>query len=238
MTLFPEIFPGPLSCGIIGKALKKNLFSLETIDLKQYSKNGRIDCRPFGGSPGMIIKPEILERCFCENNVDKEVIFFMSPSGFVFDQKMAMDLHQNFSTINILCGRYEGIDQRLFEQFNIVEISIGDFILCGGEIASMTIIESIVRLIPSVLHNENSIQEESFSNGLLEHEHFTKPSIWRDLSVPKILFSGHHKEISKHRFIDSCNKTQKFRNDLWQKYLLNFICCHLVKKIYKKINKK
>lgn len=233
LTLFPEIFPGPLGIGLIGKALNNNVFSINSIDLKGYSKNGRIDNRPCGGGPGMIIQANVLEKCFIDNKLEDQVIFFLSPGGIVFNQDIANKMINNFTEINILCGRYEGIDERLFKNFHIIEISIGDFILCGGEIASMVIIETIVRLIPDVLHNSESVNDESFNCNLLEHGHYTLPKIWHNISVPDILFTGHHENIKKWRLNESMKKTLERRNDLFILYTLDFICCLILKCLMK-----
>ena len=223
ITIFPDAFPGLLNIGLIGKALKSQIFQLNTIDLKKYSVDGRVDDRPFGGGPGMIIQADILENCFVDNNLQDDVIFFLSPSGRQFDQNMAKLMEKNHNTINLLCGRYEGIDCRLFTKFKIIEISIGDFILCGGEIGAMVVIETIARLLPGVLHNPESLEDESFANNLLEHSHYTRPKIWHSYEIPEILFSGHHLEIKKFHFLESLQKTKKLRLDLFSKYLINYI---------------
>lgn len=214
ITLFPDAFPGILDFGLIGKALKNQCFSLNIIDLKHFSINGRVDDRPCGGGPGMIIKPEIIEKCLMDSEIHEEIIFFLSPRGSVFNAEKAKFIQENMTEMTFLCGRYEGIDQRLFKKFKIIEISLGDFILCGGEVAAMTMIESIVRLIPGVLHNEDSAFDESFSNSLLEHDHYTKPILWKDLSVPEVLLSGHHKNINNWKLQNSIQNTKLNRPDL------------------------
>lgn len=224
ITLFPDAFPGILDFGLIGKALKNQIFTLNIIDLKKFSINGRVDDRPCGGGPGMIIKPEIIKKCLIDSHIDKQVIFFLSPRGSKFDHNKAKFLQQNLTEMTFLCGRYEGIDQRLFEKFKIIEISLGDFILCGGEVAAMTMIESITRLIPGVLNSEESAYDESFSNNLLEHDHYTKPIIWQDLSVPEVLLSGHHKNINTWKLLNSFKNTHLNRYDLVEKFIFEEFC--------------
>jgi tRNA (guanine37-N1)-methyltransferase len=231
ITLFPQVFPGTLGIGLIGKALNNRLFTLDVIDLKKYSQNGRVDDRPFGGGPGMIIRPDILSNCFDDNQMKEEIILFVSPRGLQFTQSMANFIKNNFTSVNLLCGRYEGIDERLFKKYKILEISIGDFVLCGGEIAVMTIIESIVRLLPNVLHNEHSTIFESFTNGLLEHSHYTMNRTWANHEIPEVLITGNHYNIAKYQFIDSFKRTKNTRYDLFANYNLIYIICHVFLKV-------
>lgn len=217
----------PISGGLIGKALKESHFSLEIIDLKQYADKNRIDFRPFGGGPGMVIRGDLLDQCFNANNIKK--IYFMSPRGQTFNQIKAKEMLKN-DEITILCGRYEGIDERIFYKYDIEEISIGDFILCGGELAAMVIIETIVRLLPNVLNNQESITDESFESYLLEHSHFTYDRELFGYSVPDVLLNGNHLEISRVRFLDSYCRTEKNRPDLLNKFLFSYFIINIILK--------
>ena len=239
ITLFPKIFPdnddanGPLSHGLIGRALKDKQFSLEIIDLKNYANKNRMDFRPFGGGPGMIIRGDLLDNCFQVNNIKK--LYFMSPRGKVFDQNKAK-LMAKEEEITILCDRYEGIDERIFYKYDIEEISIGDFILCGGEVAAMTIIETVVRLLPNVLHNSESIVDESFENYLLEHSHFTYDRNLFGYDVPELLFNGNHLAIKEFRFGESLYRTLENRPDLFIKFLFSYFVVNILfRKFLKKI---
>jgi len=236
ITLFPEVFPGSLGVGLIGKALKNGVFEINTIDLKKYSdKNYRVDDRPCGGGPGMIIKAEILSKCFDDNGFKR--IFFLSPGGMKFDQKMAEFFRDEVEDINILCGRYEGIDARLFEEYEIIEISLGDFILCGGESAALCILESIIRIIPGVLNNIESSEQESFSDILIEHSHYTKPNIWRSMAVPQVLLEGSHRNILNWKIKNAIRNTKKYRYDLWISYKFSIFSFYFLKFSIKHINR-
>lgn len=183
----------------------------------------------------MVISAPILESCLTSNNITN--LIFLSPRGHKFDYNIAQEFAK-YNELSFLCGRYEGIDQRIFTKYNIIEISIGDFILCGGEVASQVIIESVVRLKTGVLNNENSIIEESFHNGLLEHNHYTRPKIWNNLHTPDYLFNGNHNEINKHRFVESYYNTLNSRQDIFDKYLFHFVIINIFLKIsFKKIKK-
>ena len=223
VTIFPQSFPGTLGLGLIGKAMNK-IWSLQVIDLKEYAS--RLDDRPFGGGNGMVLLAPVLEKAIEENNLQN--IFFLSPRGQTFDQQMSEELSK-YEHITLICGRYEGVDQRVIEYYQIREISIGDFILCGGESAALVVIESIIRNLPNVLGNKNSVIQESFSDFLLEHHHYTQPRMWKDISVPEILTNGHHKFIDQYRHKQSVEITKQKRQDLYNKYfvmrILKIIFC-------------
>ena len=218
-TLYPEIFPGPLKKGLYGKALLNKIWNLDIINIRDSAedKHKTVDDTPFGGGTGMLIKPDVLARSIDQNVNKNEKIFYLSPKGKLFNQKIAKSLSKE-NCVNLICGHFEGVDQRLLETRNIEEISIGDYILSGGETAAFVIIDSILRLVPGILGNEQSIDDESFENGLLEYPQYTKPQIWEDKSVPDVLLSGDHSKIKDWRLSQSEAITRHRRPDLWQKY--------------------
>ena len=219
-TLFPEIFPGYLGHSIMGDALKKKLWDYETINIRDYAKDNRktVDDYPYGGGAGMVIKPDILSAAIDDNIKKKTKIIYLSPRGKVFNQQMAIDLAKQ-KELSLICGRYEGIDQRFVDYNEIEEISVGDYILSGGEIASFILIDACVRLIPEVLGNSKSLSSESFHDYLLEYSQYTKPSIWNKLKVPEVLLTGNHKKISDWRLNNSLEKTKKIRPDLYKLFV-------------------
>ena len=221
-TLYPEVFPGPLSKGLYGKALSKNLWNLKIINIRDAAddKHKTVDDTPYGGGFGMLIKPDVLAAALDKESKKNEKVYYLSPKGKPFNQKMAKELSKE-KTINLICGHFEGIDQRVIESRNIIELSIGDFILSGGETAAFVVIDSILRLIPGVIGNNNSINEETFENGLLEYPQYTKPQIWEKKSVPDVLLSGDHAKIKDWRLSQSEAITRDRRPDLWQKYKKN-----------------
>jgi len=218
-TLYPEIFPGPLNKGLYGKALSKNIWDLNVINIRDAAedKHKTVDDTPFGGGSGMLLKADVLAKSIDQNKKEGERIFYLSPKGKKFDQKIAQELSKEKS-ISLICGHFEGVDERLLATRNIEEISIGDFILSGGETAVFVILDSILRLLPGVLGNENSKNEESFENGLLEYPQYTKPQIWEEKSVPDVLLSGDHSKIKDWRLSQSEAITRDRRLDLWKKY--------------------
>ena len=219
-TLYPEIFPGPLAGGIYGKAMSKGLWNLKTINIRDYAedKHKTVDDTVFGGGSGMLIKPDVVAKSL-DNNINQgEKIFYLSPKGKKFSQNLANSLSKQ-TGINLICGHFEGIDDRLLSTRNIEEISIGDYVLSGGETASFVILDSVLRLIPGVLGNKDSIKDETFENSLLEYPQYTKPKIWEGKSVPEVLFSGDHAKIKSWRLSQSEDITRRQRPDLWEKYL-------------------
>ncbi len=221
-TLYPDIFPGPLSKGLYGSALKKKIWDLKIVNIRDSAedKHKTVDDTPFGGGSGMLLRADVLAKSIDDNTQKNEKIFYLSPKGKKFDQKFARKLAKEKS-INLICGHFEGIDERILETRNIEEISIGDFILSGGESASFVLIDSILRLQSGVLGNDHSRIEESFENGLLEYPQFTKPQIWEEKRVPDVLLSGDHKKIKDWRLSQSEAITRDRRPDLWQKYKKN-----------------
>jgi len=218
-TLYPEIFPGPLNKGLYGKALSNKIWNLDIINIRDSAedKHKTVDDTPFGGGSGMLIKPDVLASSIDQYVNKSEKIFYLSPKGKLFNQKTAKSLSKEHC-VNLICGHFEGVDQRLLETRNIEEISIGDYILSGGETAAFVIVDSILRLIPGILGNEESVHEESFENGLLEYPQYTKPQLWEEKNIPDVLLSGDHSKIKDWRLSKSEAITRLRRPDLWQKY--------------------
>ena len=219
LTLYPEIFPGPLSKGLYGKAMSKNLWNLNIINIRDAAKDKHktVDDTPYGGGTGMLIKADVLANSIDQNLKKGERILFLSPKGRKFDQQFAKDLSKEKS-FSIICGHFEGVDERILNTRNIEEVSIGDYILSGGETAAFVIIDSVLRLLPGVLGNNKSAVDESFENGLLEYPQYTKPQIWEEESVPDVLLSGDHIKIKDWRLSQSEAITRVRRPDLWEKY--------------------
>ena len=221
-TLYPDFFPGYLGQGIFGKALSENKWKIDTVDIREYAfdKHKTVDDTPYGGGTGMLLKPDILAKSIDQRVKKDERIFYLSPRGKKFDQKFARDLSKEKS-ISLICGHFEGVDERILDTRNIEEISIGDYVLSGGETAALVVLDSILRLLPGVLGNEKSAIDETFENGLLEYPQYTKPQIWEEKSVPEVLLSGDHAKIKDWRLSQSEAITRDRRPDLWQKYKKN-----------------
>ena len=221
-TLYPELFPGPLNSGLYKRALDKKIWSLEIINIRDYTKDKHktVDDTPFGGGSGMIMRADVLANSLDKNISNKnETIIYLSPKGKKFDQICAKKISNK--NINIICGHFEGIDERILEARNVEEISIGDFVLSGGEIGAFVIIDSVVRLLPGVIGNPTSLSEESFENYLLEYPQYTKPQKWEKKEVPQVLLTGDHKKIKDWRLRQSEDITRRRRPDLWEKYKKN-----------------
>ena len=218
-TLYPEIFPGPLSKGLYGKALFNKLWQLKIINIRDAAtdKHKTVDDSPYGGGTGMLLKADILANSIDQNIKNGGRIFYLSPKGKKFDQKLALELSREKS-VSLICGHFEGVDERVLMTRNIEEISIGDYVLSGGETAALVVLDSILRLLPGVLGNDQSSIDETFENGLLEYPQYTKPQIWEKKSVPDILLSGDHSKIKDWRLSQSEAITRDRRPDLWQKY--------------------
>ena len=218
-TLYPEVFPGPLSKGLYGKALSNKLWELKIINIRDAAtdKHKTVDDSPYGGGTGMLLKADILANSIDQNIKNGERIFYLSPKGKKFDQKLAQELSREKS-VSLICGHFEGVDERVLTTRNIEEISIGDYVLSGGETAALVVLDSILRLLPGVLGNEKSSMDETFENGLLEYPQYTKPQIWEEKSVPEVLLSGDHGKIKDWRLSQSEAITRDRRPDLWQKY--------------------
>ena len=218
-TLYPELFPGPFNYGLYKKALEKNIWSLKVCNIRDGAtdKHKTVDDTPYGGGSGMLIKPDVLANSLDENINHDEKIIYLSPKGKLFNQAKAKLLSTEKS-INLICGHFEGVDQRIIESRNIEEISIGDFVLSGGETAAFILLDAILRLIPGIIGNKESVNEESFENGLLEYPQYTKPQIWEEKNVPNVLLSGDHAKIKDWRLSKSEAITRDRRPDMWQKY--------------------
>ena len=221
-TLYPEFFPGPLAKGLYGKALSNKLWNLNVVNIRDAAtdKHKTVDDTPYGGGTGMLLKPDILAKSLDQRVKKDERIFYLSPRGKKFDQKFAKDLSKEKS-ISLICGHFEGVDERVLDTRNIEEISIGDYVLSGGETAALVVLDSILRLLPGVLGNEKSAIDETFENGLLEYPQYTKPQIWEEKPVPEVLLSGDHAKIKDWRLSQSEAITRDRRPDLWQKYKKN-----------------
>ena len=218
-TLYPDCFPGPLDKGLYGKAMEKKIWDLKIVDIREYAsdKHKTVDDTPYGGGSGMLLKPDVVAKSLDANIKNGEKIFYLSPRGKVFNQNTAKEISKE-NKVNLICGHFEGIDQRVLDNREIEEISIGDFVLSGGETASYVFLDAILRLIPGVIGNEESKNEESFENGLLEYPQYTKPQNWEEKSVPNVLLSGDHAKIKDWRLTQSKAITRHRRPDLWQKY--------------------
>ena len=217
--MYPEIFPGPFNQGLYKKAADKKIWSIITIDIRDSAedKHKTVDDTPFGGGSGMLIKPDVIAKSIDKNTNKKEKIIYLSPKGKIFNQDMAKKLSKE-KTINLICGHFEGIDQRFLETRNVEEISLGDYVLSGGETAAYVVLDSIIRLLPGVLGNKMSKMDESFENGLLEYPQYTKPQKWEEKNVPDVLLSGDHAKIKDWRLSQSEAITRRRRPDLWEKY--------------------
>ena len=221
-TLYPEVFPGPLVKGLYGKALANKLWDLSVINIRDSAtdKHKTVDDTPYGGGSGMLLKADVLANSLDQNVKKGERIFYLSPKGKKFDHKLAQDLSKEKS-ISIICGHFEGVDERVLSTRNIEEISIGDYVLSGGETAALVVLDSVLRFLPGVLGNDKSSIDETFENGLLEYPQYTKPQIWEKKSVPDVLLSGDHGKIKDWRLSQSEAITRDRRPDLWQKYKKN-----------------
>ncbi len=221
LTIFPDMFPGYLGKSLVGKGLEQNLWSLEVCNIRDFGigVHKSVDDSPFGGGPGMVMRPDVLAEAIDSviSIEDRRPKLIMSPRGRQFKQEEAHQLAVGDGIV-IICGRFEGIDQRIIESRQLKEVSIGDYVLSGGEVATYVILDTIIRLIPGVLGNPNSIVSESFESGLLEHSQYTKPQIWEDSTVPEVLTSGNHAKIKEWQLNNSLELTKARRPDLWLNY--------------------
>lgn len=223
LTLYPEMFPGVLGQSLTGKALQEGLWQLEPIDIRMFArdKHRTVDDTPAGGGAGMVLKPDVVARAidFADPGLAREdwPVVYLSPRGKPFDQAMAHRFSR-CAGLTLLCGRFEGVDQRVLDARQVEEISLGDFVLTGGEIAAQALIDATVRLIPRVLGNQASTEEESFSHGLLEHPQYTRPAEWEGRTIPEVLLSGHHAKIAEWRHAQAEAITKERRPDLWRTY--------------------
>ena len=240
LTIFPEMFPGPLGCSLAGRALEDGIWSLETVDIRGFArdKHGTVDDAPFGGGPGMVMRPDIVADALeaqmgstgaesagsksagskSAGSKSEGVVIYLSPRGRALDQARVREIASGPS-VTLLCGRFEGIDARVVDEFEIDEVSLGDFVLSGGEPAAIALLDACVRLLPGVLGQDESLAEESFERGLLEYPQYTRPQMWRDRAVPEILLSGHHEKVKAWRQDQAEKITRERRPDLWQRYV-------------------
>ncbi len=222
LTLFPELFPGVLGASLTGRALQEGTWQLRTHDLRDFGigKHRNVDDTPAGGGAGMVMRADVVGPAIeaaMQGTAGRWPILYMSPRGRLFDQAMAQDL-AGCAGVTMLCGRFEGVDERVIEHFGITEVSLGDFVLTGGELAAQAMIDATVRLLPGVLGNADSTVEESHSSGLLEHPQYTRPADWQDRPIPPVLMSGNHGEIAKWRLAEAERLTRERRPDMWARY--------------------
>ncbi|MGO1119713.1 tRNA (guanosine(37)-N1)-methyltransferase TrmD [Rhodovibrionaceae bacterium A322] len=222
VTLFPEAFPGPMGLSLAGKALDKGLWSMECVNIRDFAtdRHHTVDDTPAGGGAGMVMKPDVVDAALL-NVADKPgPLLFMSPRGRLLDSGLARELAAE-PGVRLLCGRYEGIDQRVLDKHQPIEVSIGDFVLSGGEMAALVVLDAIVRLLPGVMGNDQSSGEESFEQNLLEYSQYTRPAEWEGRKIPEVLLSGHHEKIRQWRHAQAETITKERRPDLWERYLEN-----------------
>jgi tRNA (guanine37-N1)-methyltransferase len=219
LTLFPDMFPGPLGISLLGKALEKDLWSLEVRDIRDHGlgKHRTVDDTPSGGGPGMVMRADVAASAIDAVERGSRPLIYLSPRGKPLDQKRVRELASGPGAI-LLCGRFEGLDQRVIEARGIEEVSLGDFVLAGGEIAAMALVEAAVRLIPGVLGDHASTDEESFSAGLLEYPQYTRPQDFEGRAIPEVLSGGNHSKIAKFRQDQAQSLTKVRRPDLWTLY--------------------
>lgn len=219
LTLFPEMFPGTLGVSLAGKALAAGHWALETVDIRRFArdKHATVDDAPFGGGPGMVMRPDVVDAALASLPADERPAIFLTPRGRLVDQARIKKLAEG-PGVAFLCGRYEGIDARVIEARGLEELSLGDFVLSGGEIAALAVIDAAVRLLPGVVGDAASLDEESFAQGLLEYPHYTRPQDWGGRAVPEVLASGHHEKIKAWRLAQAEELTRQRRPDLWARY--------------------
>ncbi len=220
LTLYPEMFPGPLGVSLAGKALDKGLWAMNVTQIRDYAtdKHRNVDDTPSGGGPGMVMRADVLAAAIDDVNCDDWPLVYLSPRG----RKLDRDMVREFATkegITLICGRFEGVDERVLEARNIREVSLGDFVLSGGEVAAMAVMDAVVRTLPGVVGDADTLTEESFEAGLLEYPHYTRPKEWEGREIPEVLQSGHHGKIKDWRLQQSEKLTKERRPDLWQNYI-------------------
>jgi tRNA (guanine37-N1)-methyltransferase len=219
LTIFPEMLPGPLAYSLAGRALRSGIWRLETVDIRDFArdKHRSVDDAPFGGGPGMVMRPDVLDAAIAGAGGTGPLLL-LSPRGRPLDQ-MAVRAFADGPGVTLVCGRFEGIDERVIEARSIEEISLGDFVLSGGEPAAIALIDACVRLLPGVVGCAEALEEESFAAGLLEYPHYTRPQVWQGRAVPEVLVSGNHRQIREWRRAQAERLTRERRPDLWRRYL-------------------
>lgn len=225
LTLFPDMIMQGLNTSITGRAIEKGLLSIEAVNIRNYStdKHLKVDDYPYGGGAGLVMRADPICRAY--DAVTKKLsrkprVVYMTPVGYTFDQKMAKEFSMEDELV-ILCGHYEGVDERALQTIVTDYVSIGDYVLTGGELAAMVVIDAVSRLVPGVLHNDESAVTESFENGLLEYPQYTRPEVYNGMAVPEVLLSGHHGNVDKWRLEQSLIRTKKYRPDLYEEYMKN-----------------
>ena len=224
LTLFPEMFPGPLGHSLAGKALEAGIWALEAVDIRQFAsdKHRSVDDAAFGGGPGLVMRPDVIDLALAAvlgspRDPAAGPLLYLTPRGPLLDQARVRALAAE-RQVTMLCGRYEGVDERVLQAWNAEEVSVGDYVLSGGEPAAMIVIDACVRLLPGVLGDAETLAEESFEGGLLEYPHYTRPQTWGGRSVPEVLVSGHHENIRAWRRAEAERTTRERRPDLWSRY--------------------
>ncbi len=219
LTIFPEMLPGPLAVSLAGKAHRAGLWQLETVDIRDFAgdKHRSVDDAPFGGGPGMVMRPDVLDAAVAGSGGVGSVIL-LSPRGARLDQRRVSALAMS-AGVTLICGRFEGVDERVLEARAIEELSLGDFVLSGGEPAAIAVIDACVRLLPGVVGDAAALAEESFAEGLLEYPQYTRPQVWQGRTVPPVLVSGDHRRIREWRRAEAERLTRERRGDLWERYL-------------------
>lgn len=220
LTLFPEMFPGPLGQSLAGKALEKGIWRLETMQIRNFAtdKHRTVDDTPFGGGAGMVMRPDVVDAALAAATADGlKPAIYLTPRGRLLKQDLVQELAAGPGVV-LLCGRYEGLDERVIEARGLLEVSLGDFVLSGGEPAALALIDACVRLLPGVMGAQATLDEESFETGLLEYPHYTRPAEWNERKVPEVLISGHHEKIQSWRHAQAEEATRLRRPDLWDAY--------------------
>ena len=219
LTLFPEMFPGPLGISLAGKALEDRIWTLESVDIRGFArdKHRTVDDSPFGGGAGMVMRPDVLDAAIKSAHRPQRPLIYLTPRGKLLDQTRVRSLASG-PGVTLICGRYEGVDQRLLDAWNVEEVSLGDFILSGGEIAALALLDAVVRLLPGVVGKTESLEDESFETGLLEYPHYTRPDPWGARDVHEVLKSGHHAKVAAWRRSQAEEITKARRPDLWARY--------------------
>lgn len=220
LTLFPDMFPGPLGLSLAGKALAEGVWTLKAVDIRSFAKDRHrtVDDAPFGGGAGMVMRPDVLDDAIGASYPGSGPLIYFTPRGTQLTQARVKALATE-AAVTLICGRFEGVDQRVLESRKVEEISLGDFVLSGGELAALMTLDAIVRLLPGVVGRNESLEDESFETGLLEYPHYTRPDPWNGVAVPEVLKSGHHANVMAWRRAQAEAVTQQRRPDLWAKYL-------------------
>lgn len=225
LTLFPEMFPGPLGHSLAGKALAKGLWELETLDIRGFAtdKHNTVDDTPYGGGTGMVMRPDVVDSAICaaKAKLPQARLVHFTPRGQAITMPLVAELAQQ--DLILLCGRFEGIDERVFEEHQPLDLSLGEFVLSGGEIPALALLDACLRLVPGVIQDGSALGEESFGldavyAGLLEYPHYTRPPVWKGRGIPEVLLSGHHEQIRAWRLAEAERVTQHRRPDLWERY--------------------